>query len=60
MTVISFIYVLSLKVVLKLTDSYAHFNDDPVNFSPTLFEITYDKVGSIKFMIGLSMWTPNI
>jgi len=62
MTVVSSTYEPSLKVVLELTDPHAYFNDVPVNFGPALFEIMngmYDKVGSMKFAIGLSMRTPN-
>jgi len=58
MTVVSFTYMPSLKVVLELTDPHAHLNNVPVNFSPALFEIMngmYDKVCSMKFMIGLSI-----
>jgi len=58
MIVVSSTYVLFLKIVLELTDPYAYFNDVSVNFSPTLFEIMnkiYNKVGNIKFAIGLSM-----
>ena len=50
--------MLFLKIVLELTDPYAYFNDVSVNFSPILFEIMnkiYNKVGNIKFAIGLSM-----
>ena len=63
MTVVSFTYVPSLKVVLELTDPHAHLNDVPVNFCPALFEIINgmcDKVCSMKFAIGLSMRTPNV
>lgn len=47
-----------LAPMLKLTDPDAYFNNIPVDFGPTLFDIMNamaDRVGSMQFTIGLSM-----
>ncbi|KAJ8523132.1 hypothetical protein ONZ45_g401 [Pleurotus djamor] len=48
--------------MLELTDPDAYFNDIPTDFGPVLFEVMngmYDKVGSMQFMIGVSMRDPD-
>jgi hypothetical protein len=45
-----------------LTDPNAYFNDVPTDFGPMLFDVMnamYDKVGSMQFIIGLSMQDPD-
>lgn len=55
-------YVPAQKNMITLTDSSAYFNDEPTDFGPVLFEVMNAmsaKVGSMQFIIGLSMEDPN-
>lgn len=48
--------------MLELVDPDAYFNDIPVHFGPVLFDVMnamYDAVGSMQFMVGLSMRNPS-
>ncbi|KII84333.1 glycoside hydrolase family 79 protein [Plicaturopsis crispa FD-325 SS-3] len=54
-------YVPAAKYMIELTDPDAYFNDIPVNFGPIFFDVLnamYDRVGSMQFIIGLSMLDP--
>ncbi|KAH7910517.1 hypothetical protein BJ138DRAFT_1008658 [Hygrophoropsis aurantiaca] len=45
-----------------LTDPNAYYNDVPVNFGPTFFDVLNamaDNVGEMQFMVGLSMRDPE-
>ncbi len=48
--------------MVYLTDPNAYFNDVPVDFGPVFFDVLNgmaDKVGSMEFIIGLSMQNPD-
>ena len=48
--------------MIYLTDPDAYFNDVPVDFGPVFFDVLNamaDKVGSMQFIIGLSMQDPD-
>ncbi|KAF8840938.1 hypothetical protein BDN67DRAFT_996503 [Paxillus ammoniavirescens] len=48
--------------MIVLTDPNAYYNDVPVNFGPTLFDVLNsmaDTVGEMAFIIGLSMRDPD-
>lgn len=48
--------------MIHLTDPDAYFNDIPADFGPVLFEVMNtmaDNVGSMEFIIGLSMQDPD-
>jgi hypothetical protein len=54
-------YIPAQRDMINFTDPNAYFNDIPVNFGPTLFDVLNamsDNVGDMKFMIGLSMRDP--
>lgn len=55
-------YVPDQKPLIIQTDPDAYFNDVPVNFGPVFFDVMnamYDAVGSMQFIIGLSMQDPD-
>jgi hypothetical protein len=48
--------------MIVLTDPNAYYNDVPVNFGPTFFDVLNsmaDTVGEMAFIIGLSMRDPD-
>jgi hypothetical protein len=56
------VYVANLSTMITITDPNAYFNDIPVNFGPLFWEILNamsDRVGEMKFIIGLSMQDPS-
>lgn len=55
-------YVSNQTQMIIPTDPNAYFNDVPVNFGPTLFDVfnaMADVVGEMEFMITLSMQDPQ-
>ena len=55
-------YVSNQTQMIVLTDPNAYFNDVPVDFGPTFFDVLNamaDVVGEMQFMITLSMQDPQ-
>jgi hypothetical protein len=55
-------YVSSQPEMITLPDPNAYFNDVPVDFGPTFFDVLNamaDDIGSMQYIIGLSMQDPS-
>ncbi|KII89635.1 glycoside hydrolase family 79 protein [Plicaturopsis crispa FD-325 SS-3] len=55
-------YIGNATDMIELTDPDAYFNDIPANFGPVFFDVLnamYDRIGSMQFIIGLSMRDPS-
>lgn len=54
-------YQSSQSSMIVMTDPNAYFNDIPVDFGPVFWKVlntVADKVGEMKFMVGLTMQDP--
>ncbi|TCD70439.1 hypothetical protein EIP91_003520 [Steccherinum ochraceum] len=55
-------YVPDQQQIIQFTDPNADFDDQPVTYGEQLFEVmnaVSDKIGGAKYLIGLSLRTPN-